>query len=98
MAISIQFDRMLRSGEAKDTLHLAEMHSISSPRVTQIMNLSLLAPDIQETLLCLPREFVGRSEINEKMLRPLTSEVDWDRQRDIWRMLQADGLTIDKTD
>lgn len=90
MAISIQFDQMLRSGEAKDTMHLADMHSISSPRVTQIMNLALLAPDIQEALLCMPREFVGRSKINEKMLRPMTAEMDWDRQREIWRWLQTD--------
>ena len=89
MAISIQFDRMLRSGEEKDTLHLAEMHSISSPRVTQIMNLALLAPDIQEALLCLPREFVGRSAINEKMMRPIAAQVDWDRQREMWREVQS---------
>jgi len=93
MAISLQFDRMLRSGEAKDILHLAELHSISSPRVTQIMNLSLLAIDIQEALLFLPREFVGRSKINEKILRPLSAEVDWDRQRAMWRAIQAKQLT-----
>jgi hypothetical protein len=91
MAISIQFDRMLRSGEAKDTLHLAEMHSISSPRVTQIMNLALLAPDIQEALLNLPREFVGRSAINEKMMRPIAAEVDWDKQRSIWKALHNEA-------
>jgi hypothetical protein len=85
MAIAIQFDRMLRSGEANDVLHLAELHSISQPRVTQIMNLALLAPDIQEAIMNLPREIEGRSRISERGLRPLTAEIDWDVQRKMWR-------------
>jgi hypothetical protein len=87
MAIAIQFDKMLRSGEASDTLHLAELHSISQPRVTQIMNMALLAPDIQESLLNLPREFEGRSPINERRIRPLTAQWEWKVQRAMWKQL-----------
>ena len=44
----------------------------------------LLAPDIQEALLFLPRVETGKSPIHEKMLRPIAAEMDWGRQRGMW--------------
>ena len=87
MALAIQMDEMLRTGEAMDTMDLAEMGRVTQPRITQILSLSLLAPDIQEALLNLPREMIGKSKICEKNLRPLTTELHWDRQRELWEDL-----------
>jgi hypothetical protein len=58
--------------------------------MTQILNLTLLAPDIQEDLLCLPRINEGKAAIHEKMLRPVTSEKSWQEQRTIWSKLRAE--------
>jgi hypothetical protein len=53
--------------------------------MTQIMNLLNLAPDIQEAILFLPRTVKGNDPIHEKMLRPLTAEINWETQRRMWK-------------
>lgn len=96
MALAIRMDEMLRRGEAQDTTELADHGRVTQPRITQILSLSLLAPDIQEALLFLPRETNGKSKIHEKSMRPLTVEPHWDRQRTMWTELvesrYTDGL------
>lgn len=53
MALAIQFDGMLRKGVVADQSELAEICNVTQPRMTQIMNLLRLAPDIQEAILFL---------------------------------------------
>ncbi len=43
-----------------------------------------LAPDIQESLLFLPRVESGRAPIPEKLLRPIAAGIDWGKQREMW--------------
>jgi hypothetical protein len=52
--------------------------------MTQILNLNLLAPAIQEELLHLPRVTTGNDPITERDLRPIVAELDWERQRGMW--------------
>ncbi len=56
-------------------------------RVTQIMNLLQLAPEIQEALLFLPRTERGRDPVREHHIRPIAATPDWRRQRGIWERL-----------
>ncbi len=58
---------------------------MSRARITQLMNLLLLAPDIQEEILHLPRTVVGRDPIRETHLRPIVQVVEWGKQRRMWR-------------
>jgi hypothetical protein len=51
---SHHFRRMLDRGEAADLADLARRFGLSRGRITQIMDLTLLAPDIQEAILFLP--------------------------------------------
>ena len=55
--------------------------------MTQIMSLLHLAPDIQEELLYLPEVLQGKASIHEKLLRPLTRQVDWRIQRKMWEKI-----------
>lgn len=87
MAVAIRLERMLLTGEVSDVMELARLGHVTQPRMSQILNLALLAPDIQEELLFLPRVTAGKPTIHEKMMRPITTEVDWDRQREMWRDL-----------
>lgn len=50
--------------------------------MTQILNLTLLAPDIQEELLNLPSVEEGKPEVCEKGLRKTCAELDWEKQRE----------------
>ncbi len=84
MALAIHFDRLLRSGEIADVNELAELCHVTQPRISQILALNMLAPEIQEQLLFLPEVASGRPVVHERMLRPIAAEVDWGRQREIW--------------
>jgi hypothetical protein len=84
MALAIRFDRLIRESVASDQSELARLAHVTQPRMTQIMNLLHLAPDIQEELLFLPLVLEGNDPIHEKMLRPIAAEVGWARQRGMW--------------
>ncbi len=59
MALAIKFQDMVDRGEVKDYADLARVGFVTRARITQIMNLTLLAPQIQEALL-MPMELAGR--------------------------------------
>jgi hypothetical protein len=81
MALAIRFDGLLRSDEFRDYAELACLGRVTRARMTQIMKLLNLAPDIQEQVLFLPT----LKGLNERNLRPIVSRVDWNEQR---RMFQ----------
>ena len=85
MALAIKFDRLIQDGTVSDQSELARLAHVTQPRMTQIMNLLHLAPDIQEQLLFLPQVRNGRDLIHEKMLRPIAAELSWENQRLMWR-------------
>ena len=84
MALAIRFEGLIREGKVTDLSELARLAHVTQPRMTQIMNLLHLAPDIQEELLFLPEVTKGRDPIHERMLRPLTAMPDWREQRAVW--------------
>ena len=84
MALAIKFEGLINDGVIADRSELARLAHVTQPRMTQIMNLLNLAPDIQEQLLFLPRVTNGRDPIHEKMLRSIGSEVSWRKQRVMW--------------
>lgn len=85
MALAIRWEGLIASGAVKDYAEIAGLCHVSRARVTQIMNLNLLAPDIQEALLFLPRVEAGRDGVALRNLRAITLEASWERQRRMWR-------------
>jgi len=73
-----------------DYAELARLAHVTRARMTQIMNLLHLAPDIQEEILFLPRTDGGRAAIHERTLRPITAVVDWRKQRRMWKQVLAE--------
>ena len=90
MALALRFDRLIREGEVADQADLARLGNVTRARVTQIMNLLSLAPDIQEAILFLPRTRSGRDPIRERHLRPIAAILDWRKQRRLWKRLTLD--------
>ena len=88
MALALRFDRLISDGEITDQADLARLGQVSRARVTQIMNLLQLAPDIQEEILFLPQTLSGRDPIRKRHIRPLTTILDWRKQRRLWKQLQ----------
>ena len=84
MALAIRFDRLIRAGEVADYAELARLGHVTRARVTQIMNLLMLAPDIQEQILFLPRVLGGRDPIHLRQLQPIALIPDWRKQRKLF--------------
>lgn len=87
-ALAIKFDGLLKEGTVSDMSELARLAHVTQPRMTQIMNLLHLVPDIQEELLFLHEVTEGRDPIHERMLRPVTALLDWEEQRKAWGTMQ----------
>lgn len=87
MSLAIKYDDLLRRGVVADLSELARLCQVTQPRMTQIMNLLHLAPDIQEELLFLPAVRAGRDSPTEHHLRPITRLTAWPAQRRWWRQL-----------
>ena len=84
MALAISFDQMLRSGQVDDMAALAHLGQVSRARLTQIMNLLLLAPDIQEAILNLPQTANGRDCITIRKMQAIALKPDWQVQQEMW--------------
>jgi hypothetical protein len=87
MALAIRFDQLLQDGVVADQSELARLAHVTQPRMTQIMNLLHLAPDIQEELLHLPRVQQGRGPLTERDLRAIVCQRSWGEQRRLWAEL-----------
>jgi hypothetical protein len=87
MALALRLERLVKDGEVADYAELARLGHVTRARVTQIMNLLSLAPDIQEDLLFLPCTVKGRDPIRERHLRPIAAVLDWRKQRRMWKQL-----------
>jgi hypothetical protein len=84
MALAIRFDQLLRDGVVADQAELARLGHVSPARLSQVMALLQLAPDIQEAILFLPPTSCGRDPITERHLRPIAEVADWGEQRGMW--------------
>jgi len=87
MGLAIRFDQLLRDGVVANQTELARLARVTQPRMTQIMNLLHLAPDIQEDILFLPLVSEGRDAVSERDLRAITRCEPWPTQRRGWRQL-----------
>ncbi len=88
MALAIRCEELIRCGDVSDYAELARLGHVTRARMTQIMNLLNLAPDVQEDVLHLPRTTSGRDPIGERDLRPICAVADWKEQRRLWQRLQ----------
>jgi DNA invertase Pin-like site-specific DNA recombinase len=84
LALAVKFEGLIQQGVIKDYTELARLGRISRARVTQIMNLLNLAPDIQAQILSWAAGAPDQLSIPETTLRTLSSEVIWSRQRARW--------------
>ena len=87
MALAIRFEEQVRQGVLASYAELAELGHVTRARVSQIMNLVNLAPDLQEALLFLPRTERGHDPIHLAQLQLIASTLDWRKQRRMWKEL-----------
>lgn len=87
MALAIKYQGMVSRGELLDYADIARLGYITRARVTQLMNLLHLAPDIQEQLI-FADENREVAEITERDLRLVAAAVYWKEQRKLWKIMR----------
>ena len=91
MALAIRCDQLIRDGVIANQSELAEFGHVTTARMTQIMSLLNLAPDLQEQILFLPRTEHGRDSVKETDVRPIAQTLDWRKQRRMWAALKRNA-------
>src|SRR5205807_10525320 len=97
MALALRFEKLLATVAVKDFRTLARLGHVSPARISQIVGLLHLAPDIQEALLFHRRPERGRDSLDLRHVLPLTKVLDWHQQRRLWRGLSGQGLKVSRT-
>ena len=87
LALAHRLDHLVRQGAIADYATLARLGHVSRARISQIMVLGNLAPDIQEAILFLPLTVHGRDPIHVRQLQAIAQMLDWHQQRSRWRKL-----------
>ena len=87
MALALRLEAQVRRGELASYSELARAGHVTRARISQILNLINLAPEIQEELLFLPLTEHGRDPIHLALLQPIAAAFDWQKQRRLWQAL-----------
>ena len=90
LALAIQFQDMIQRGDARDYADLARLGCLTRERMSQIMELVWLAPDIQAEVLEFPPNSAPRFAISEVATRRIAARLDWEEQRDALRKLKQE--------
>ncbi len=90
LAFGHELRRLLDSGAVSGVGELARRLGVSQPRVTQILNLTYLAPEIQGQVLSLVA-VDGVEPMTERPLRKVLAEVGWGGQRRVFDLVVGAG-------
>jgi hypothetical protein len=85
LALAIRLNQLICDGLVTDQAELARLGHVTRARLTQIMNLLQLAPDLQEHVLFTQDPDHGRSLLTERTLRSIVAVPCWAKQREMWQ-------------
>jgi hypothetical protein len=88
LALALRFEQLVQTGVIANYAQLARLGHVSRARVSQILSLRFLAPDLQEVVLFLPPTVRGHDPIYLRQLQRVVAELDWKHQRRLWHALQ----------
>src|SRR3954462_6697778 len=88
LALALWFETLVDEGVVRNYRELAEVGHVSRPRLSQIMQLAQLAPEIQEQVLFLPPTLEGPDRMFERQVRLIARVMDWEKQKELFRTFQ----------
>ena len=88
LALALKLEGLVRDGTVRDYATLARLGHVSRARLSQMMNLLVLAPDIQEEILFLSSARSARDAITLRHLQPIARVPCWTKQRRLWHQLK----------
>ncbi len=90
VALAFALRRRLERGEFDDFATMSRALGFTRARITQLMDLLLIAPEILEEIILFLELPTGAQPVSERALREaLCRSVDWREQRRVWEGLQA---------
>jgi len=89
LALAIYSLDMIQRGVARDYADLARLGCLTRERMSQIMELVWLAPDIQREILEFLPNSAPRFPISEVAVRRIADYLSWPDQRREWKTLKA---------
>lgn len=90
LALAHQIQRAIDAGVTKDRVEAAATLGISGARATQLLDLTLLAPVIQEAVLAM-ESVDGTEPVSERTLRDVCRYDRWDLQQAAWNAPRKEG-------
>ena len=93
LALAHRLQNAIAAGEYNDRAEAARRLGLTRARITQLMDLLLLAPDIQEVVLGLER-IDGVEPLSERALRPIAKLLSWVEQRRLWAKIAPGQQTV----
>jgi len=88
MALALLFEDQLSREIVSDYTALADRHGVDRGCISRIMQLSLLAPDLQAVLLASPELPIA---LNLKQMLPVCRTFSWEAQRISFQQLLDDA-------
>jgi hypothetical protein len=82
LALAHHLREAIESGRLPDGASVARTLGFTRARISQILDLTLLAPDIQETVLALEAVDGAEPGVNERVLRCVVHAASWREQRE----------------
>lgn len=83
LALAHHIEAAIAAGTYRDRADAARQLGVSRPRISQIMDLALLAPDLQEAILFM-EAVDGVEPLWERRLRGIVGDGEWEGQRGRW--------------
>lgn len=99
LALAHRIDGMIRAGELRDWAEAARLVGVTRARMTQIGNLTILAPALQELILFLDLRSApqDQSALPERALRRTSALSDWNEQvQAVTSILRAFMISLPK--
>ena len=84
LALAHHIEGLIQKGKVRDRADVARRLGLTRGRITQILDLTLLAPDIQEEIL-FAEAVDGREPFTERDARKVALVPEWAKQREVWR-------------
>jgi hypothetical protein len=85
---ALEWQALLQSGQVHNQAEIARREGITRARVTQVMSLLRLPPEIQQHILTMP-DAVHRPAITERALRPIAQLEDHCQQQRLFQTFMA---------
>jgi len=86
LALAHALQRAIDEGRLRDQADVARRLGLTRARVTQLLNLIFLAPDLQDAVLVMDA-VDGIEPLTERRLRGVMRAGTWAHQREAWRLI-----------